>query len=159
MKKNLGKACILSLLMVLIACTQPTPYTQNQNTTSSNNCIALDSLQQYRYIEHYRGLMPCADCPGIDAELIFVNDTLMYKEILNYRERNTTYTQCGEYTTLRGFRNDPDATVYWLNPQDSLREQFYLKINDSSIVRLLNESEADSFLMRFPLSKSTILNK
>ncbi len=150
---------MLALLMAFISCIQRTPSDPNNPSTAENNCAALDSLHHYRFVEHYHGLMPCADCPGIDAELIFVNDTLMYKEILKYRERNTSYTQCGEYTTLRGFRNDPDATIYWLNPQDSLREQFYLRINDSSIVRLLSETETDSFLMQFPLSKTLAIGK
>ena len=97
------------------------------------------------------GTTPCADCPGIATELTLTRrdpDTAegSYRLRTTYLERGPPFEAAGDWTTLRGTPQDPDATVYELNPDEPGHEQYWLKVGDDRVTMLdrdLNPIQSD----------------
>jgi len=88
-------------------------------------------------IGRYRGVLPCADCSGIDTELAlyaksaheFVNTRYVMK--LTYQKGKgpgKTYAESGTWTALHGTPDDPNATVYQLTEGKNGQVMYLLKI-------------------------------
>jgi len=82
----------------------------------------------------FGGEIPCIDCDKIEVELWLEKDSV--KETSDYRivtiHRNTAQGDIKEeltgiYAKLAGYRGDPTATVYQLNPGGNNPRYFWLK--------------------------------
>ena len=97
------------------------------------------------------GTTPCADCPGIATELTLTRKDPYtaegsYRLRMTYLERGPPLESAGDWTTLRGTPQDPDATVYELNPDEPGQEQYWLKVGDDRVTMLdrdLNPIQSD----------------
>lgn len=87
----------------------------------------------------FEGDLPCADCAGIRTRLT------LFAEGDRYRLEETRLgagsgarprTVEGTWTTLRGSADDPDATVYVLDPRDPKRERNFLRLDENAIEQL-----------------------
>lgn len=97
----------------------------------------------------YRGMLPCADCSGLDTELKlyaksrFDMSNAFYVETRTYRasrDGDVTYSDRGLWTVLKGSATNPNATVYQLNPDGSQGAQSYLlKENGTALEQLDRE--------------------
>jgi len=93
----------------------------------------------------FAGKLPCADCAGIETELIFVPDSMIYRmreTYLNTGDGDKTFESTGTYALNRGTVQDSGATVFQLNPGDSERMRAFKEVGDDSILMLdrnLNE--------------------
>jgi copper homeostasis protein (lipoprotein) len=91
----------------------------------------------------FEGDLPCADCPGMATRLTLVRRDSGWAEgrylmVQVYRERAAApLLTTGEWTTLRGDADDPDATVYQLDPDKPEGAQNFLKDGEHQI-RALN---------------------
>jgi len=83
----------------------------------------------------YQGIMPCADCSGLDTVLRlyakgkFDTTYAFYVRTQTYRgapHGDVTISDRGEWAVLRGDAADPDATVYQLNPDDEQHSEALL---------------------------------
>jgi copper homeostasis protein (lipoprotein) len=70
----------------------------------------------------YEGLLPCADCEGIETILkIYQGDgtieghTFELTSIYKGKEPNNKFVVTGNYNLERGLEKDPDGTIYILN--------------------------------------------
>lgn len=93
------------------------------------------------------GDLPCGDCPGMATSLTMVrkgSDWAEGRYLLRqtYRERDVpALVTVGEWTTLRGDANDPDASVYQLDPDKPEHAQYFRKEGEDRIRMLDQESK------------------
>jgi copper homeostasis protein (lipoprotein) len=89
----------------------------------------------------YEGMLPCADCSGIDTRLIFIHDELIYILTEKYMGimdgDDHTYSSYGPYNVMRGFGENPDAVVFVLNPESPEVSRHYLS-DDPMAIRMLD---------------------
>ncbi|MCL5073567.1 MAG: copper resistance protein NlpE [Actinobacteria bacterium] len=108
----------------------------------------------YNYIYHpnitYKGITPCADCPGIEETITFYNNKT-YADKNVYQERNTSYTNKGTWEIIKGTRLNPDATIYQLTSTNGKKNYYIL---DGNKIRPL-----DPELNEFPSPYNTPLTK
>ena len=86
------------------------------------------------------GVLPCADCSGINTTLLLYAKSMTELVATRYqlqmvyrgtRSGDKTRQETGEWTVLRGTRTDPDAVVYQLNPEMPAELSNYLLQGDS----------------------------
>jgi uncharacterized lipoprotein NlpE involved in copper resistance len=122
-------------------------------TTMTNSSLVLGS---------FKGILPCADCPGIDTELKLVQLTEdsaegTYTMKSRYLERNVEpYVEAGTWTTLRGTKKDPNATVYQLTAQGQTGSQYFLQVNDDQLKMLDSEQNEIESTMNYTLTKQPL---
>lgn len=135
------KIILLISLLTIAACGQ-------RPSNPSVPLSILDSLEIQSELgdvvrRHYNGIIPCADCPGIEYDLVLYNQEHsgdgVYELNRTYLEGDedgrdySSYTT-GRWITLRGDAVNNDATVYQLSPRDSLQRQNLLMLGDSIII-------------------------
>lgn len=94
----------------------------------------------------YEGLLPAADGPGIRYRLVLHNRehsgdgtfalTMTYLEAENGKDES--FDSEGKWGTLRGSKDDPNATVYQLNIGEPDKAMNFLYLKDSLV--MLNDS-------------------
>ena len=96
-------------------------------------------------IGRYHGVLPCADCSGIDTDLAlyaksaheFVNTRYVMK--LTYQKGKgpgKTFGESGTWAALRGTPEDPNATVYQLTSSKNGQVMNFLKIGANQLESL-----------------------
>jgi copper homeostasis protein (lipoprotein) len=107
----------------------------------------------------YRGVLPCADCPGIDTTVrLFADpsgaeDHGRYLIRSSYQERNTTNTEMGTWTIEKGTPNDPSASVYVLKPKTGSGATNFLIVGDNEIKQLDNQRKTFTGTVNFTLQR------
>ncbi len=87
----------------------------------------------------FAGDLLCADCPGLATTLTLVRKDSGWAEgrylmVQTYRERPVPpLVTSGEWTTLRGDANDPDATVYQLDPDMAAGGELFRKEGEQTL--------------------------
>ncbi len=107
----------------------------------------------------YTGKFPCADCEGIQTTLtLYQNPNTLkpttYSLELVYLGRNVKpFDEVGNWTYTNGMKNNPNALIYQLNPNNSNQTEYYLKVNNTELKMLdSNKNEIPSNL-NFTLMK------
>lgn len=103
----------------------------------------------------YSGILPCADCPGIDTTLILKPDNT-YTQSSIYQERNEDepFEITGEWNIEKGIPGNEDAEYYVLT-EDSGNASYYLIENETTLVQL----DQDRNLIDSPYNTSLTLQK
>jgi NlpE-like protein len=107
----------------------------------------------------YRGVLPCADCPGIDTTVrLFADpngaeDHGRYLIRSSYQERNTTNTEMGTWTLEKGTPSDASASVYVLKPKTGNGTTNFLRVGDDEIKQLDNERKPFTGTVNFTLKR------
>jgi|SRR5580700_5391121 hypothetical protein len=149
------------LVAILSICaTTQSPYIPSaQTTTTPKQDSATKSPMQL--VAQYRGVLPCADCPGIDTTLSLLanspNDLAHTRYVLksSYQERNNTFTETGTWTIVHGTPDNPYATVYQLKPKDGGQPTNFLRVSDNEILQLDSERRRIDSKLNFSLKKAT----
>ena len=90
----------------------------------------------------FRGVLPCADCPGIETELTLYHagpyvDEGTYSLKLTYRDRAVQpYVSRGDWTMIRGDAKDENASVYQLDPDHPEKSLYYLRVHPNELRQL-----------------------
>jgi copper homeostasis protein (lipoprotein) len=128
--------------------------TANPNQKSTNTHDVRNEL-----LARYRGLLPCADCPGIDTVLsLFTKspkDLAPTRYLLKrtYQDRGNTIAEAGTWTVLRGTPDNPDATVYQLKSSAGGQVTNFLRVSDDEILQLDSERRRIDAKLNFSLQK------
>lgn len=127
--KNL--VIILAVACQLWACNSK----KNEETVKTVSKDAGSSIVEKGSISKvniYEGLLPCADCSGIETVLkIHQGDGTMeshkFELISTYKGKQPekSFIQKGNFNYERGLENDPDGTIYILNWDKPESEQIY----------------------------------
>lgn len=95
----------------------------------------------------YAGLIPCADCPGIDMSVAFTPDG-KYTQTMVYRERDTTDLSQGTWAV------SADGTRITLKPEDQGGMDGLMEILSPTEVRMLDaEGKAIDNGLNYTLTK------
>jgi putative hemolysin len=93
----------------------------------------------------YHGVLPCADCPGIDTQLSLyaksADEATNGRYVLKstYQDRNVSRAETGTWTIVHGTPDDAQATVYELKARNSGAVTNYLRVSDDEILQLDKE--------------------
>lgn len=87
----------------------------------------------------YKGVTPCADCQEIDLTLELTPSSTVsadgtFKASRVYvGQSNDPIVESGNYTTERGDKTDPDATIIVLNPESQTDREEYLQVDNTTL--------------------------
>lgn len=73
----------------------------------------------------YKGITPCADCPGIEETITLYNNKT-YSDKNVYLEKSTSYTDKGTWNTIQGTKSNPTAKVFQLIREDGKSKSFFI---------------------------------
>jgi copper homeostasis protein (lipoprotein) len=110
-------------------------------------------------IAAYRGVLPCADCPGIDTTVrLFAaadgaEDHGRYLIRRVYQERKSSYTEAGTWNLEKGTPDDPSASVYVLKPKTGSGVTNFLRVGDGEIKQLDNDRKPFAGTVKFSLKR------
>lgn len=122
MKIQLLSACLMTIL-TLTACSKPADKTEamNNTTTSTESQAASmpTSANDLNWVGDYKGVLPCADCEGIETELeLKANNTYELSEEYRGKQNN-------EFKAKGSFTFDADqSNVITLDEQGQKRKFF-----------------------------------
>ena len=114
---------------------------------------------QSKLIAAYRGVLPCADCPGIDTTVrLFAaadgaEDHGRYLIRRSYQERKSSYTETGTWTLEKGTPDDASASVYVLKPKTGSGMTNFLRVGDDEIKQLDNDRKPFGGTVNFSLKR------
>ncbi len=97
----------------------------------------------------FKGLFPCADCPGIKYELELWNENYAtngtFELEMDYEDRNTEVKQKGAWTTIP---TDSSAVIYELTPDSANQQVMYFLFENNNKLTMLdnNKKKIDSNL-------------
>ncbi|MBS7229659.1 copper resistance protein NlpE N-terminal domain-containing protein [Flavobacterium psychroterrae] len=100
-------------------------------TSSKNSENMIDDINTVGEVRTYKGILPCADCTGIETVLkIYQGDGTIEShgfELTSWYKGKSqdTIEQDGNYNLERGLGEDPDGTIYVLNWDKPEEEQIY----------------------------------
>lgn len=116
--------------------------TDNDSTKAGNELTGNPSPKSFSGI--FFGITPCADCPGIETTVHFMEDSI-FVENFNYMERNTSFADTGKWSISHKIVtvSFPDHHSYFL-------------VKSDSVVSIL---DADKKEIEGPLSDKFILKK
>ena len=95
----------------------------------------------------YAGTLPCADCEGIRVVLELYEKTVdgppthytIERTYLGTPDGDRRFVEVGSWVILRGAEDDPEATIYQLDPGSPGRTQSFLLRGDRELVLLDEE--------------------
>src|SRR5271156_3123085 len=151
------QACLVAILSILAA-TQSSHILSAQTTTTPKQDSAT-AKSPMQLVAQYRGVLPCADCPGIDTTLSLLanspNDLAHTRYVLksSYQERNNTFTETGTWSVVHGTPDNPDATVYQLKPKNGGQPTNFLRVSDNEILQPDSERRRIDSKLNFSLKK------
>jgi copper homeostasis protein (lipoprotein) len=150
------------LLAILSICAATQGFcTLSAQTTTTPKQDSATPKSPMQLVARYRGVLPCADCPGIDTTLSLLanspDDLAHTRYVLksNYQERNNTFTETGTWTIVRGTPDNPDATVYQLKPKNGGQPTNFLRVSDNEILQLDSEHRRIDSKLNFSLKRTT----
>src|SRR5580704_9500117 len=146
----------LVAILSICAATQSSYLLSAQTTTTPKQDSATISPMQL--VAQYRGVLPCADCPGIDTTLSLLADSPTHTRYVlksSYQERNNTLTETGTWTIVHGTPDNPDATVYQLKPKNGGQPTNFLRVSDNEVLQLDSERRRMDSKLNFSLKKTT----
>ncbi len=85
-------------------------------------------------IATYKGTLPCADCPGIDATLVLYQDNT-FSQTYIYRERDTTFITQGTWDIKKDIPKNISFPVYEFIEKGAANATFY-GVKDNQLVPL-----------------------
>jgi NlpE-like protein len=106
----------------------------------------------------YRGVLPCADCPGIDTTVKLFgadsNATSGFYFIHHaYQERKSSYNETGSWTLEKGTPDDASASVYVLKPKTGSGITNFLQVGNDEIKQLDNDRKPFGGTTNFSLKR------
>jgi NlpE-like protein len=114
-----------------------------------------------KLIATYHGVLPCADCPGIDTTVKFfasgAKDTHgLYITHHAYQDRKSSYNETGTWTLEKGTPADASASVYVLKPKTGSGVTNFLRVGDNEIKQLDNDRKPFAGNVNFSLKRVAV---
>lgn len=148
--KTLSFLFCLALAISFTACknntkkTTPSKVEQHDSTAIS---IGDNSQNALDWTGTYTGVLPCADCPGIETT-VTLNSDLTYTRVMNYLERDTKSEKQGNFQWV-----DNGSKVILLNEDGSAAARY--KVGENQLIQL----GGDGNEIKGALAQSYILKK
>lgn len=125
MRKNI----LLLFLWMMLSCQKQYNNQTESKTDSIKNSVANahNAKNSIDYVGTYKGILPCADCEGLDTEIV-INENETYKIITKYQGKgnknfikkgNFTWNKNGNTIILSNVENEPK---YYLVGKNTLTQ-------------------------------------
>lgn len=144
---HMKKLIISAIAMTLMSCATvpPAPATTSiaESKTDTIPEFVIQGLKLQQDLgklqrREYQGVLPCADCPGIEYTVTLWNQQFcgdgVYFSIMKYVDKNVEDTMQGNWFTLRGDAVNINATVYQLSPDNEQNCVNLLYLKDSLVM-------------------------
>jgi uncharacterized lipoprotein NlpE involved in copper resistance len=134
-------------------------YVATTNAQDATQQQKAPAASHGKLLAAYRGVLPCADCPGIDTTVrLFADpsgaeDHGRYLIRSSYQERNTTNTEMGTWTLEKGTAADASASVYVLKPKSGNGATNFLVVGDNEIKQLDADRKPFAGTVNFTLKR------
>lgn len=168
-KNHFGIAIVFSVILALfiilaLAQIKSPPSTSSPSPTPTENVITPTLTPQETgedvNLGTFKGTLPCADCSGLVTELTLVRSepysgdgTYILKQ--TYVDKGPPIESKGDWTTLRGTQDNPDATVYQLDPGKPSTSQYFLVVSPNEIKMLDKNRNTINSSFNYVLSRAT----
>lgn len=142
------------VLLLVVACQLMSCNSKKEDETIQNASEALENESTENVLGEvmvYEGLLPCADCEGIETVLkIYQGDgtieahTFELTSIYKGKQPEEKVVIEGNYNLERGLEKDPDGTIYVLNYDRPEADQIfygYLSSNPDNLFLLNTKRE------------------
>ncbi len=128
-------------------------YTNQPQKDISSVSISITPTVTPSVIEEktYSGVTPCADCQRIDLILTLTPSSSIpaegtFKTSRIYVGQSTEpIIETGNYTTEKGDKTDPDATVIVLNPDSQTDREEYLQFDEKTLKPIDLEGNIENY--------------
>jgi copper homeostasis protein (lipoprotein) len=91
----------------------------------------------------YEGVLPCADCTGIQTELMLLaNGTYVMHETYQGKSGDGRETR-GHYAMTIGTPSSPDATVFQLTPDEGDDVRAFISVEEGQALRMLDKDKEE----------------
>lgn len=138
------KAILSLLLLVLALCScNETPAPQIEK----NEKVFVVEKDYYDY--KFKGTLACDNCPGIETEIDFYEDSMNYKERDIYIGGHGASLD-GPYTIVKGYKENKNQLVFILDEQKG-RGRKFLQVDDSTLLKLDGKGEIISWAQSYQL--------
>ena len=134
---------------------------KNKNSSSGNQV----QLPENNSVTVYEGVLPCADCNGIQTTLTLYQNKLKnqysYKlhEVYLGQNNDKTFDTYGKWIALKGTQEDPTAIVYQLSVQNEDPEDSdvinYLVVSKNEIKMIDDEMNTYESKASYTLTRKT----
>ena len=113
-------------------------------------------------IARYRGLLPCADCSGIDTELALyakspneIENTryVLKRTYLKGKSPGKSFAESGTWLLMRGTPDNPDATVYQVKDNKTGELTNFLKVGANQIEPLDKDQRRIESKLNYKLTR------
>lgn len=90
----------------------------------------------------WHAVLPCADCEGIDTELLLIQQGEQREYVLTESylgvedEGDTVFHRQGSWAVSHGLGDDPGAVVYTLDAEDAARRRAFVRLADGRLEML-----------------------
>lgn len=119
----------------------------NKNKSDDNNSKIEQQVKDAQLIgdtneRTFKGLFPCADCPGIKYELELWNENYAtngtFELEMDYEDRDTDFKQKGVWATLP---TDSAAVIYELTPDSANQQKMYFLFENDNKLTMLDSDK------------------
>ncbi|MGZ3457671.1 MAG: copper resistance protein NlpE [Archangium sp.] len=131
---------LVAAVLSLAACSHPTQVATD--TAPTGGRPGAGGVMTTAIRARYEGVLPCADCTGIQTELMLLADgSYTMRETYQGKATNTAETR-GRYDIANGTPADPNAVVYQLTPEQGA-VRYFAAANDGQELRLLDANKQE----------------
>jgi hypothetical protein len=125
MKTTMNIFPLVMISIMISSCGNKTTQVKDQPKNDSVLIKENPPTQEIQYTS-YTGILPCSKCDGITTTLNISSDGQNASIDMSHLD-NPFVEEGYDYplNTERGYENDPDATVYVLNPDQPVNDQRY----------------------------------
>lgn len=124
----------------------PKSQTPNSNIPKDTTIVPSRTTLSTAFVYGpYIGTLPCADCEGLQTEITLTKKgeytdegTYVVSQTYLGKSEKPLITK-GNWTMIRGDAQNPNASVFLLNPDDPGLSVYYLKVGDTEIEMLDND--------------------
>ncbi|MBB5015374.1 copper resistance protein NlpE N-terminal domain-containing protein [Rehaibacterium terrae] len=130
---------VLAILILLGACRR------DEGEAGPHEHAAVPAAAGAVYERRWQAVLPCADCAGIDTELLLIQQGERREYVLTESylgvedDGDTVFHSQGAWAVSHGFDADPQAVVYTLDADDATRRRAFLRRDDDGL-ELLDRS-------------------
>jgi copper homeostasis protein (lipoprotein) len=130
--KNMKNVVILLVIAIQLTACNSKKKEEEVKTPQVDSTAVSAEKSAVQNVWVYEGLLPCADCSGIQTVLkIAQGDGTMegqkfeLSSIYKGKSPEKEFVEKGKFNTERGLENDPDGTIFILNYDKPVDKQIY----------------------------------
>ncbi|PTL80901.1 copper resistance protein NlpE [Vitiosangium sp. GDMCC 1.1324] len=125
---------------------QPATNTQETGTASTESSgptpTGRGGMGTTAIRARYEGVLPCADCSGIQTELLLLADGSYVLRESYQGKGDNTFESRGRYNMTSGTQADPNATVYQLTPAEG-EDRYFVATQEGQELRMLDRNKQE----------------